>query len=345
MRIVVVDANHPDPEIIREAALVLRNGGLVAFPTETVYGLGANALDASAVSRIYSAKGRPAWNPVIVHVASVETARLYTTDWPASAECLAQRFWPGPLTIVVPRADSIPDVVSAGGPTVALRVPAHPVAKALINAAGTPIAAPSANRYTQVSPTTAQHVVESLGERVPFVLDGGPCQVGIESTVVECGDDAVTILRPGMIDADSLGEAVAGLGIRVSDSRDVARHPIPRSPGTAERHYAPNADVWLFEPEEAGELAMALAARQEIGNEMTKSGESPPVALLRTPGLIGGANLLEVRMPEEPGDYARDLYAALHRADKIRAELLIIEMPPDGPEWAGIRDRLTRAAR
>src|SRR4051812_9912806 len=180
MRVIQVDADAPGAAV-REAANVLRGGGLVAFPTETVYGLGAHALDPAAVARIYEAKGRPAYNPLIVHVATIDAARGLSSAWPDAAERLAERFWPGPLTLVVPRSAGIPQAVSAGLDTVGIRIPAHPVAHALLEAAGIPLAAPSANRSTGVSPTTAEHVRRSLGERVDLILDGGPAPVGIES--------------------------------------------------------------------------------------------------------------------------------------------------------------------
>src|SRR4051812_20749755 len=183
MRVIQVDADAPGAAV-REAAAVLRDGGLVAFPTETVYGLGARALDPASVARIYEAKGRPSYNPLIVHVATVDAARALSSAWPEAADRLAERFWPGPLTLVVPRAPVIPDAVSAGLDTVGVRIPGHPVAHALLEAAGIPVAAPSANRSMGVSPTTAEHVRRSLGGRVDLILDGGPCPVGIESTVL-----------------------------------------------------------------------------------------------------------------------------------------------------------------
>ena len=187
---------------------MLRAGGLVAFPTETVYGLGADALDPAAVRRIYEAKGRPAFNPIIVHVASIEHARRLARQWPAHATRLAQRFWPGPLTLVVPKDVTVPDIVTAGLDAVGIRVPAHPVALALIRAADLPVAAPSANRFTQLSPTSADHVAQALGDRIDVLLDGGPAQVGIESTVVDLTGPMPRLLRPGMISIASLEEVV-----------------------------------------------------------------------------------------------------------------------------------------
>jgi L-threonylcarbamoyladenylate synthase len=364
MRVVAVDAVHPDPDVLADAARVIRSGGLVAFPTETVYGLGANALDPDAVARIYAAKGRPAWNPVIMHVASATEAASYASHWPASAARLAERCWPGPLTLVVPRAAHVPAIVSAGGDTVALRIPSHPVALALIHAAGCPIAAPSANRFTQVSPTTAQHVVASLGDRVGLVLDGGPSTVGIESTVVDCTGDTVTILRPGMLGRETLEAALDGLDVAVrhaaprtvphsvtptkleasSDGAHDAAHEAPRSPGMADRHYAPRADVWLFAPAQHDEVRVALTARRD-----GPPGAGPTMALLRSV-VFGDSSgdmpeVATVAMPQAPEEYARALYAALHEVDARGASLVLIEMPPDEPGWEGVRDRLTRASR
>jgi L-threonylcarbamoyladenylate synthase len=345
MTVVPVDSVHPDPAIVADAAARLRAGALVAFPTETVYGLGANALDADAVARIYAAKGRPAWNPVIAHVPDLAAARALSRAWPASADRLAQAFWPGPLTLVVPKAAHVPDVATAGLDAVAIRVPAHPVALALLQAAAVPVAAPSANRFTQVSPTTAQHVVRSLGERVPLVLDGGPCAVGIESTVVDCTGDDVVILRPGMLGRESLQEVLAPLGVHVRhgarrtvshEATQVSAAEAPRTPGMADRHYAPKAEVWLFAPAQREEIVTALAERATAGR--------PVVALVRTVMLPVPVQV--TAMPDEPGAYARALYAALHEADALEAGLVLIEAPPEADAaWDGVRDRLSRAAR
>lgn len=353
MPVVKVDSAHPDPAVIADAGARLQRGELVAFPTETVYGLGANALDGEAVARIYAAKGRPAWNPVIAHVPTIDAARALSRDWPATAECLARAFWPGPLTLVVPKAPHVPDVTTAGLDAVAVRVPDHPVALALLVAAGIPVAAPSANRFTQVSPTTADHVVRSLGDRVPLVLDGGPCAVGIESTVVDCTGTDVVILRPGMLGRESLEHALAGLGVQVRHAvRTVAHDALPasedapRAPGMADRHYAPRADVWLFAAAQRDEMAHALAAWRA-----SRAAHSPSrVHAL----LLHGTLTLDERdapvvftthMPDTPAAYARALYAALHDADAHDAALVLIEMPPEAPGWEGVRDRLTRASR
>jgi len=361
--LLVVDPQHPGAEPIARAVGVLRAGGLVAFPTETVYGLGANALDADAVARIYAAKGRPAWNPVIAHVDGVSAARALTTSWPAAAQRLAHAFWPGPLTLVLPRAPHVPAIVSAGLDAVAVRVPSHPVALALLTAAGFPIAAPSANRFTQLSPTTAQHVVASLGNRVELVLDGGPSDVGIESTVCDLTGPVPTLLRPGMITRAQL-ERVLGRAVHVA-SQEIALSldgpgaddPAPRSPGMAERHYAPRADVWLLEaaqPDVAQRVSTLRKATpldevvQALGQRRRDRthGAGPVTALLLTPQLLPMALLDHVvHMPNDPAAYARQLYAALHAADAAQSSVIIIERPPNADGWVAILDRITRAAR
>src|SRR4051794_21935732 len=204
-----VDPANPDPEVIRRAAELIRAGRLVAFPTETVYGLGANALDAAAVARVFQAKGRPPTNPLIVHLDGVDQIAQVAAGWPKVAVRLAERFWPGPLTLVLPKRPEVPDVVTAGGPTVAVRVPAHPVAQALLRAAGVPVAAPSANRSTELSPTTAAHVLRGLDGRIELILDGGPTPGGIESTVVDVTASPLRLLRPGLVTPAEL-EAVVG---------------------------------------------------------------------------------------------------------------------------------------
>lgn len=335
--VLAIDPAQPDPTAIARAVALLRNGQLVAFPTETVYGLGANALDPDAVARIFEAKGRPAWNPVIAHVADTESARALARDWPDDAQRLADRFWPGPISFVLAKHPSVPDIVTAGQDSVAIRVPAHPVALALLRALACPLAAPSANRFTQVSPTTATHVVQSLGDRVPLVIDGGTCDVGIESTIVDLTTSTPTILRPGFISQTQI-EATLQRAVHLSSSRiqlNDEHVPGQRAPGGAERHYAPRADVWLFDAEQIMEVQLALKAR--TAGSVT--------ALLRTTELPSEIPHRMVRMPADPAGYARALYAALHDADAAGATLVIVEQAPDTDSWRAIRDRLTRAAR
>lgn len=339
--IVQLHVNSDNTQIISRAAAMLQRGELVAFPTETVYGLGANALDPDAVARIYAAKGRPAWNPVIVHVADVAGARALVSHWPERAQQLADAFWPGPLTMVLPKGASVPSIATAGTDAVAVRVPRHPVARALLRAAGVPIAAPSANRFTHISPTTAHHVAASLGPRVSLILDGGPCDVGIESTVVDLTSEYPTILRPGSITAAMLGKvlhcaislSVANRPLALSD-----RGPRARSPGTADRHYAPIADVWLVDAHNVHEIAAALVKRR------AGQVDSRVSALLLGISLPLSADDRDIRMPSSPDLYARALYAALHDADAAGAALIVIERPPLADVWQAVHDRLSRAA-
>jgi L-threonylcarbamoyladenylate synthase len=325
-----VDPASPDPVSIAAAAAVLRAGGLVAFPTETVYGLGADALDPAAVRRIYEAKGRPAFNPIIVHVAGEEHARRLTRRWPAAATRLAHRFWPGPLTIVLPKDVSVPDIVTAGLDAVGIRVPAHPVALALIRAADLPVAAPSANRFTQVSPTTAEHVAHSLGDRLDILLDGGSARVGIESTVIDLSAGVPTVLRPGMISIDDLREVLGRVDMAKSNPADGVARP---SPGMMDRHYSPAATLRVSE---AGAEATADMARAEA-----RTG-GKTVILARSP--IAGP-ITVWRMPDTPGEFARVLYGMLHQADADGYQVVIVEGVPDGAAWDGVRDRLRRAAQ
>jgi L-threonylcarbamoyladenylate synthase len=324
-----VDPRAPDPETIGRAAVVLKEGGLVAFPTETVYGLGAHALDTAAVARIFAAKGRPGYNPLIVHLAEAAEARALAAEWSEAAGRLAEAFWPGPLTLVVPRAARVPEAVTAGLPSVALRVPAHPVAHALLTAAAVPVAAPSANRSTQVSPTTAAHVVQSLGGRVDLVLDGGPTTVGIESTVVSLTGEVPTVLRPGTLSVDEL-RAVVG-EVELASAHGGGRGARP-SPGMLDRHYAPRAEVVLFaDPEEAREIAGKAREEGKRVAALTYEAEELP-----------GAEV--ARLPPDSRGYAARLYSALHALDDRGFDLILVESVPDTPEWAGVRDRLRRAA-
>jgi L-threonylcarbamoyladenylate synthase len=301
------------PEDIRKAAEILRAGGLVVFPTETVYGLGANALDASAVKKIYALKGRPATSPLIVHVASVERARELATDWPEEAEQLARDYWPGPLTLVLPKRPMIPGEVTAGLSTVGLRMPRHPVALELLRAAEVPIAAPSANRFTQLSPTTAQHVRDAFGAETPFLLDGGPCEVGLESTVVAVTKDGLEVLRPGMAFVE---DAIAAN--EHSSGDDEAQ----RSPGQHKKHYSPRTRVLLVKQ---GRLP---AEGRGAYLWLQQKADAP----------------LAIRMPAEPEVYAAQLYSQLHELDRKDLDWIAVELPPESAKWAAIRDRLTRAA-
>ena len=333
MQLLRVDAGAPGPQLLAHAASIIRRGGLVAFPTETVYGLGANALDADAVARIFAAKGRPSFNPLIVHVPGVDEARELVTAWPAAAERLARAFWPGPLTLVLGKRDIVPDIVTAGLANVAVRVPSHPIALALLRAAQRPIAAPSANRYTQLSPTTADHVARSLGDAVDLIIDGGPTSVGIESTVVDVTGAVPRLLRPGMLGLDALRAVVGDVDPPAIEA--AADDDSPRmSPGMTARHYAPRARLLVFDPGDragAARVAEAAAARGErVGALLLAPLDAP----LQHP----------IRMPADPVAYAHRLYAALHRLDAEGCDLVLAEQLPDTPAWAGVRDRLRRGA-
>lgn len=317
----VIDSQEPDPQVLAEAGRWLRAGKLVAFPTETVYGLGANARDADAVARIFQAKGRPASNPVIVHVASVAEARNLARDWPPQAEALAQTFWPGPLTLVVPKHPDVPAIITAGGGTVALRCPAHPVARGLVQAAGCPVAAPSANRSTELSPTRAEHVLKGLSGRIDLVLDGGQCPAGIESTVVDATTLPVRILRPGPISAAQLA-AVVGNTQEFTES--AAEAGPARSPGQMAKHYSPRTPVRLVE---AIDFTDDVLEASEAGKRIGMVAIHGPQA-----------------MPTDPAAYAATLYARLHDLDAQGLDVILIEAPPRTPEWAAVWDRLTRAA-
>ncbi len=341
-----VDPDRPDPATIAAAAAVLRAGGLVAFPTETVYGLGADALDEAAVRRIFAAKGRPSFNPVIAHVADVDGARALVTAWPDAAARLAAAFWPGPLTLVLPKRPHVPDALTAGLAAVAVRVPAHAVARALVAAAGVPVAAPSANRYTEVSPTTAAHVLRGLGNRVDLVLDGGPTAVGIESTVVDLtgvarGDGPPRLLRPGPLAPARIAAALgAALDTSLGTADDAAPDAPRLAPGMVARHYAPRAAVWPFDPPERPAVAARLA-RWRAEHPGARAGA---VLLARWGDALGAAPDAADVLPADPDGYARGLYAALHAADERGDAVVLVERPPDAPGWEGVRDRVARAA-
>lgn len=344
MRVLAVHSEHPEPALIAEAAAAIRNGELVAFPTETVYGLGADALNAEAVAGIFAAKGRPAWNPVIVHVASIRDAQALVSRWPDDATTLANALWPGPITFVLPRGSMVPDIVTAGLGNVGIRIPSHPVALALLRAAGCPIAAPSANRFTEVSPTSAAHVLGSLEGRIAMLVDGGSCDVGIESTVVDLTGDRPVILRPGMISRDRI-EALLGkeVGGRASDDAAIsAEGRAQPSPGTSVRHYAPRADVWLFETRDLESVKASIASSQLSG---TITPVTVKALLMHVHDLAFTSSTPHERMPDTPELYGRDLYRALHAADAEGIGLLLIELPPRHDAWAAIHDRLTRASR
>ena len=310
---------------IASAAQLLRDGKLVAFPTETVYGVGADAGNADAVRRIFEAKGRPADHPVIVHVADFAMAQRWSSTMPDGARALAAAFWPGPLTLIVPRAPHVSDVVTGGQPSVGLRAPSHPVARVLLAEFGGGIAAPSANRFGHVSPTTAAHVADDLGSAVDLILDGGACDVGIESTIVAFTGEAPMLLRPGGIAVEAIARVLGGAPL----PRDAAA---PRAPGTLAAHYAPRTPAALVAPDALRAELAQLAERDERVAVLAWSLD-PPEAFDGT----------WIRAPHEAGVYAHRLYASLRALDAVDADAILIEQVPEGDAWAAIRDRLVRA--
>jgi L-threonylcarbamoyladenylate synthase len=329
--IIAVRAGSPQPAAIARAAEILRHGGLVAFPTETVYGLGANALDPQAVAKVFAAKGRPANNPVIVHVAQADQVREIVADWPEPAMRLAARFWPGPLTLVLSKHPALPDIVTAGGPTVAVRMPAHPVALALIRAAGLPVAAPSANRSSLLSPTLAAHVLRGLDGRIDMVLDGGPTPGGLESTVLDLTSSVPRLLRPGLISPNAIEEVIGAIA-RSTPARPADERPLP-APGMLSRHYAPRAAL-----ECAGDDAWDRV-KKLAGNGVRVGW----LAFDAPEGLVT-AGVTVIIMPRDAQSYAARFYAALHELDAAGVERIVASLPPDTEDWLAVRDRLRRAS-
>jgi L-threonylcarbamoyladenylate synthase len=329
MRTEVLQLNPASPNagVVRRAAAILRAGGLVAFPTETVFGLGANALDERAVARIFAAKGRPPSNPLIVHVAEVAQALTLVREWPDSGRRLAERFWPGPLTLVLPGAGVVAETVTAGGPTVAIRIPSHPVALALLREANFPLAAPSANRSSHVSPTTAEHVLRGLDGRIEMVLDAGPTTGGIESTVLDVSHVPPRLLRPGLIGPRAIEELVGPIG----RSPTLSGHVLP-SPGMLCRHYAPRAALECVGDPSWPYVSGLVQEGLRVG------------WLTFQNGTLDREGLVVLQMPQQPAAYASELYAALHQLDALAVSRIVADWPPDTEEWLAIRDRLLRAA-
>ena len=324
-----------DPEAIAEAAERIRAGALVGFPTETVYGLGADASNDAAVALIFAAKGRPAEHPLIVHVASAAQVADYASDVPEFAARLIAAFWPGPLTLILPRRTGVAAAAAGGQNSIGLRCPAHPVALALLQACGTGLAGPSANRFGRVSPTTALHVQEELGEDL-LVLDGGPCAVGIESTIVDCTRGQPVLLRPGLL---TRAQLEAACGQHVLDKDAPGSVAAPRASGTLDSHYAPNARVRLMD-------ALALQAGLDTLNTTAKGPAARPgtVAVYARSPLRLNAPSLHRQMPEDAAAAAQQLFAVLRELDALGVSQIWVQAPPDAPEWDGVRDRLSRAA-
>ncbi|MCC7462159.1 MAG: threonylcarbamoyl-AMP synthase [Gammaproteobacteria bacterium] len=308
------------------AVRALRDGEVVAFPTETVYGLGANARNPVALEKVFELKGRPRTHPLIVHLDQVRFLPRWAREVPPAAEKLAARFWPGPLTLVLPRAPEVLDLVTGGQDSVAVRVPAHPMAQQLLTAFGGGLAAPSANRYGRVSPTRAEHVREEFGEAVRVILDGGECKVGLESTIVSCLEGAVRLLRPGAISVAQLREVVG----------DVAIGPdagAPRVPGSVAAHYAPGTPLVLVPPGAIDAQAQALSAG---GQRVAVLALRPPLGTHKYVTWINGGT--------RPDSYARDLYANLRTLDRAGCVRILVQEVPREEQWDAIRDRLARAA-
>jgi L-threonylcarbamoyladenylate synthase len=321
---------------IEQAAAVLRSGGVIGAPTETVYGLAANAFDPEAVARIYALKGRPSHNPIIVHVASAEMARACASRWPAMADVLGSAFWPGPLTLVMAKSRRVPDIVTAGGATVGIRWPQHPFMQGVIKACGFPLAAPSANLANRLSPTNAAHVASQLGAVLPLIVDGGDCNVGIESTVVDVTGSSPVILRPGMISETSIRSAMTtGTPEPVAEFAAVP-DGVLRSPGQLERHYSPRARLVVRSWQDEGDLGQLMAAE---GIALSKA---CIIAHTRIP--LGGQFPQVMLIPDDAEAFARALYAELHRCDEMGVDWIVVEALPETPDWAGIRDRLRRAS-
>jgi L-threonylcarbamoyladenylate synthase len=314
-----VDRHRPQPELMARAAACLRAGGLVAFPTETVYGLGVDALNRAAVQRLFAAKQRPANDPLIVHVARMDDVAALVDAVPPPARALAARFWPGPLTMVMRRAPGVPDEVTAGLETVGVRMPAHPVAHALIAAAGVPIAAPSANLFSRPSPTRAEHVLHDLDGRIDLIVDGGPTDVGLESTVIDLTAGSPVVLRPGAVTLEMLREVLPDVCSR--EPRAVSDDEAPASPGLLSKHYAPRAPLMLFRGAVAQQVA---AAMDEAEQRLRREG--------RTVGRLTDVS-------------AAGLYAALRDLDRSGADVILAaDVPDTGGLSRAIRDRLARAA-
>jgi L-threonylcarbamoyladenylate synthase len=316
---------------VHRAAERLRSGDLVALPTETVYGLAANAFDPKAVARIYEIKGRPAHNPIIVHVATLELAQGCVLHWPAIAEKLARAFWPGPLTLVLPRSKVIPDIVAAGGQTVGVRWPSHPFIQAVIRECGFPLAAPSANLSNELSPTNASHVEKSLGNKIPLIVDGGQSQVGIESTVLDLTAIPPRLLRPGMIHEEALLAVTGALTLGSGDSEEILK-----SPGQLQKHYSPRAKLVV------GSWQNEEGLKSQIQNLKSQFSNFHVIAHTHIPS---GHDFARVSViPHDPEAFARALYAELHQCDDAGADVIIVEAVPETDEWRAISDRLKRAA-
>ena len=324
------DSEEAFNEALGLASACLREGKVVAVPTETVYGLAANALEAASVEKIFTAKNRPAQNPIIVHVNDESMARQCVIEWPEVASELAKAFWPGPLTLVLAKAETIPDNVTAGGTTVGVRWPSHPFMQDLINTCRFPLAAPSANLSNHVSPTSAEHVKSQMDGRIPLIVDGGPTSVGIESTVVDLSGDRVRVLRPGMISVEVISAVLPDYKVEIDSDKGILK-----SPGQLKRHYAPNARLLVLNWADDEDLESQIAYSRTPHDR---------VCVIAHTQIVPGTRFGRVSvLPREAKAYAKALYDELYRCDKEGAELICVEAPPDDQEWDGINDRLSRA--
>ncbi len=317
------------PDDLERAALRLEAGLTVVFPTETVYGLGADASNPEAVRRIYEIKGRPADHPLIVHIAGLGDLEAWADPIPPEAWRLGERFWPGPLTLILPCRGEVPKAVTGGRDTIAVRVPAHPVAAALLKAFGRGIAAPSANRFGRLSPTTSGHVREEFGEEAGMILEGGPCRIGVESTIVSLVGETPLILRPGALTAGEIGEV---LGRKIGGASE--GQVVPAAPGSHCVHYAPKTPLEILSGTHLpGRVFRTIRAGEKAGI----------LALTQGAGSFGSDKVATILMPSRADEYARELYAALHRLDRSGCDRLFAERPPATEEWIAVRDRLGRA--
>jgi L-threonylcarbamoyladenylate synthase len=346
-RVLACSPDRVDAEVIGEAASVIRRGGLVAFPTETVYGLGADAFNGEAVRRVFTVKGRPPDNPVIVHLASPEDLWLVASSVPEEAWRLVERAWPGPLTIVVPRDPQVPSVVSGGLDTVAVRMPAHPVALSLIKAAGTPVAAPSANISGRPSPVTAEHVVRDLCDRIDVVIDGGETFMGVESTVVDFTRDPPVLLRPGPYPVEVIEKILGGRVVVTNQARGLVVADKPLAPGMKYRHYSPDTPLILVES--ADEASLARAVEEEAARILARGGRVAVIASEETRHLYSGleargAIVVTLGSRRDLPGVARRLYHALRRVDEMGVDAAIVEGYPEEGVGLAVMNRLRKAA-
>lgn len=347
--VIRVSPENPDPVSIARAAECLRAGGLVAFPTETVYGLGVNALDRTAVQRLFTAKQRPATDPLIVHIGSIESLPALVARVPASVATLADRFWPGPLTLVLSRSEAVPDEVTAGLNTVAIRIPLHPVARALISAAAIPVAAPSANLFSRPSPTQASHVLDDLDGRIDLVVDGGATTIGVESTVLDLTSEIPIVLRPGAVTLEMLRDALGNVRVFPETGRNVSTDASAAmmSPGMLEKHYSPRASLTLYEGETTAVLpALVGTAHKELAN-----GRSVAIIAVEEDANGLAALALDQRVllrtlgsQDAPATIARTLYATFRELDASGVDVILVRGFPAVGLGTAVQDRLRRAA-